>query len=85
MLMASVWMRVEYRSTVEAQVANYQNMAMRTLGFAFKIVDDAERLIVCHWLLKMTCRSLGVVAISDPIRLRICPRLLPNASRQVSE
>lgn len=27
---------VEYRSTVEAQLLNYQNMAMRTLGFAFK-------------------------------------------------
>ncbi len=28
----------EYRPTVEAQLLNYQNMAMRTLGFAFKIV-----------------------------------------------
>ena len=43
---------VEYRSTVEAQLLNYQNMAMRTLGFAFKIVDDAEASDVCHWLLK---------------------------------
>ena len=31
---------VEYRSTVEEQLLGYQNMAMRTLGFAFKIVDD---------------------------------------------
>lgn len=30
----------EYRSTVEEQLLGYQNMAMRTLGFAFKIVDD---------------------------------------------
>ena len=33
---------VEYRSTVEAQLLNYQNMAMRTLGFAFKIVEENE-------------------------------------------
>ena len=32
----------EYRSTVEAQLLNYQNMAMRTLGFAFKIVGENE-------------------------------------------
>ena len=31
---------VEYRSTVEAQLLGYQNMAMRTLGFAFKIVGE---------------------------------------------
>ena len=33
---------VEYRSTVEAQLLSYQNMAMRTLGFAFKIVGENE-------------------------------------------
>ena len=33
---------VEYRSTVEKQLLGYQNMAMRTLGFAFKIVEDTE-------------------------------------------
>lgn len=57
-----------YRSTIEAQLLNYQNMAMRTLGFAFKIVDEnapndcvalAEEHDLCF---------LGVVAISDPIR-----------------
>lgn len=33
---------VEYRSTVEAQLLGYQNMAMRTLGFAFRLVEDNE-------------------------------------------
>ena len=33
---------VEYRSTIEAQLLAYQNMAMRTLGFAYKIIDEAE-------------------------------------------
>ena len=59
---------VEYRSTVEKQLLGYQNMAMRTLGFAFKIVEDTDtrdcvELVADHDLL-----FLGVVAISDPIR-----------------
>ena len=54
---------VEYRSTVESQLLNYQNMAMRTLGFAFKIVDDCVALVSANDL-----NFLGVVAISDPIR-----------------
>ena len=53
----------EYRSTVEEQLLGYQNMAMRTLGFAFKIVDDCVALVAENDL-----NFLGVVAISDPIR-----------------
>lgn len=59
---------VEYRSTVEAQLLNYQNMAMRTLGFAFKIVDDAETGDCVDLVAKGDLSFLGVVAISDPIR-----------------
>ena len=59
---------VEYRSTVESQLLNYQNMAMRTLGFAFKIVDDSE-VNDCVALVSVNdLNFLGVVAISDPIR-----------------
>ena len=55
---------VEYRSTVEAQLLNYQNMAMRTLGFAFKNEpNDCTELVSANDL-----NFLGVVAISDPIR-----------------
>ena len=58
----------EYRPTVEAQLQEYQNMAMRTLGFAYKIVgadapDDCVALVAENDL-----NFLGVVAISDPIR-----------------
>ena len=59
---------VEYRSTVEAQLLNYQNMAMRTLGFAFKIVDDAEASDCVSLVAENDLSFLGVVAISDPIR-----------------
>lgn len=58
----------EYRLQVEAQLLAYQNMAMRTLGFAYKVVDadapaDAAELASMNDL-----NFLGVVAISDPIR-----------------
>lgn len=58
----------EYRPTVEAQLLTYQNMAMRTLGFAYKIVDenaleDAKEQAAMDDLI-----FIGVAAISDPIR-----------------
>ena len=57
-----------YKPTIDAQLLAYQNMAMRTLGFAYKIVDDnapedAKELAAMNDL-----RFLGVAAISDPIR-----------------
>lgn len=65
----------EYRSTVEAQLLTYQNMAMRTLGFAYKIIDDTEtlgaddsQLSIVDGHLVEDLTFLGVVAISDPIR-----------------
>ena len=67
---------VEYRSTVEAQLLGYQNMAMRTLGFAFRIVDEKElqggadnsQFSILNSRLVENLSFLGVVAISDPIR-----------------
>jgi len=58
----------EYRSSVENQLLGYQKMAMRTLGFAFKFVDDAD-IRECVELIAVGDLSfLGVVAISDPVR-----------------
>ena len=66
---------VEYRSTVEAQLLNYQNMAMRTLGFAFKIIEESDcgassnsQFSILNSQLVEDLSFLGVVAISDPIR-----------------
>lgn len=58
----------EYRSTIESQLLTYQNMAMRTLGFAFKIVEDAEAKDCVALVAGNDLSFLGVVAISDPIR-----------------
>lgn len=58
----------EYRSTVENQLLAYQNMAMRTLGFAYKIMEDTDNCD-CPEQVEMNDLSfLGIVAISDPIR-----------------
>ena len=59
---------VEYRSTVEAQLLGYQNMAMRTLGFAFRLVEDNEPDDCVALVSENNLNFLGVVAISDPIR-----------------
>ena len=59
---------VEYRSTIEAQLLGYQNMAMRTLGLAFKIVDENEPNDCTALVSANDLYFLGIVAISDPIR-----------------
>ena len=43
-------------------------MAMRTLGFAYKIVDDTEPADCVALVAENDLSFLGVVAISDPIR-----------------
>jgi Ca2+-transporting ATPase len=54
---------------VMAELLSYQNKAMRTLGFAYKVLDDDEPIPFDNYRLstdKLT--FMGVVAISDPIR-----------------
>lgn len=68
MLNGKIVPATEYRSTVEAQLLSYQNMAMRTLGFAYRIVDEGEELDCPALVEKKDLNFLGVVAISDPIR-----------------
>jgi len=61
----------EYRATVEAQLLAYQNMAMRTLGFAYKIVDADVQGDCVDLAAGNDLNFIGVVAISDPIRLDV--------------
>ena len=58
----------EYRPTVERQLSGYQSQAMRTLGFAFKIVEDTDMRDCTELAADGDLSFLGVVAISDPIR-----------------
>lgn len=56
---------------IEKQLLGYQNQAMRTLGFAYQIIDEerTESFFSEGRLVKDTNLTyLGVVAISDPVR-----------------
>lgn len=61
----------EYKKTVESQLIEYQNQAMRTLGFAYQIIDDEGCYFQEGKLAKTDLIYLGVVAISDPVRLDV--------------
>jgi Ca2+-transporting ATPase len=53
---------------IEELLLQYQNQAMRTLGFAFEIIDDdKDRFLNCK-LVNTNLTYLGIVAISDPVR-----------------
>lgn len=57
----------EYRATVEKQLLDYQNQAMRTLGFAYKVID-CEGDACAEMLTGDGLTFLGIAAISDPVR-----------------
>jgi Ca2+-transporting ATPase len=61
-----------YEATIQAQLLQYQNQAMRTLGFACQVIDREESCIREGRLsehLRLT--FLGIVAISDPVRKEV--------------
>ena len=58
------------KASIEKQLLDYQNQAMRTLGFAYQLVDDEqEKSFFEDGRLKdADLTFLGFVAISDPVR-----------------
>lgn len=60
----------EMRSDIEACLLAYQSRAMRTLGFAYKMIkaDDDDAPYVDGRLTLHDLTFLGVAAISDPVR-----------------
>ena len=60
----------EQRPAVEAKLLEYQSMAMRTLGFAYQILDDDANIepYANGRLSDTDLTFLGFVAISDPVR-----------------
>jgi Ca2+-transporting ATPase len=49
----------------------YQNQAMRTLGFAYEIIEDDKPRIIDGKLANTKLTYLGIAAISDPVRLDV--------------
>ena len=58
----------EYKREVDALLLGYQNQAMRTLGFAYEIIDDDKDRIVDGCVKSSGLQLMGIAAISDPVR-----------------
>lgn len=58
------------KADIEKQLLDYQNQAMRTLGFAYQIIEDGkdDAYFVNGRLHGTDLTYLGIVAISDPVR-----------------
>ena len=56
------------KEAIDAQLLAYQNMAMRTLGFACQEIADGDKAIDDGKLVAENLTFLGIVAISDPVR-----------------
>ena len=56
------------QAEVDALLSEYQNMAMRTLGFAYQELEVGEKAIVDGKLIAHGLIFLGITAISDPVR-----------------
>ncbi len=56
---------------IEEQLLAYQQRAMRTLGFAYKEVEDDADTSCAELLQHADLHFMGVAAISDPVRLDV--------------
>ena len=56
------------KDKIQEQLIDYQNKAMRTLGFACQVIEDDKSRIKNGKLNNVELTFLGVVAISDPVR-----------------
>ncbi len=56
------------KAEIDALLLGYQNMAMRTLGFAYQVLEEGDATIADHKVVARRLTFLGVVAISDPVR-----------------
>ncbi len=56
------------RDDIAKQLLGYQTQAMRTLGFAYQVLDEAEGVIEGNQLNADNLTFEGIVAISDPVR-----------------
>ena len=58
------------KAQIEEQLLAYQNQAMRTLGFAYQLVDEGQEdsFFADGRLRNADLTYIGIVAISDPVR-----------------
>lgn len=56
------------KTSIDKQLYTYQEQAMRTLGFAYQILEDGDEAIKDNKVVANNLTFLGIVAISDPVR-----------------
>ncbi len=66
------------KQEIDAQLLEYQNQAMRTLGFAYQELQPGDKTIENNKVVATGLTFLGIVAISDPVRADV-----PEAVREV--
>jgi Ca2+-transporting ATPase len=59
------------REDIQKQLLEYQNKAMRNLGFAYQIIEGDKDHIKEGALVNVDLTFLGIVAISDPVRAEV--------------
>lgn len=59
------------KEDVEKQLTEYQNRAMRTLGFAYQVLNDGDKAIEDSKIVADKLCFIGVAAIADPVRLDV--------------
>ena len=65
------------KEEISDQLLKYQNQAMRTLGFAYQILDNEKNIIVDGKVEAKDLVFIGITAISDPVRKDV-----PDAVKQ---
>lgn len=53
---------------IDKQLTGYQNRAMRTLGFAYQVLNDSDMAIADGKVIAENLTFMGIVAIADPVR-----------------
>lgn len=56
------------KEDVDKQLTEYQNRAMRTLGFAYQILNDGDKALDSNRIVADRLCFIGVAAIADPVR-----------------
>ena len=59
------------KEDVDKQLTEYQNRAMRTLGFAYQVLSDGDKAIEDNKIVADKLCFIGVAAIADPVRLDV--------------
>ena len=59
------------KQTIDKQLLEYQNRAMRTLGFAYQILEPNDKALSDGKVVATSLQFIGIAAIADPVRLDV--------------